>query len=53
MFLAEHSDAREEILGYDDLLEADAIFLCNSVRGMYEVKLVETRRKAAGIFAAK
>ena len=48
MFLAEHPDAREEILRYEDLLAADAIFLCNSVRGMYEVKLVGNSRKAAG-----
>jgi para-aminobenzoate synthetase/4-amino-4-deoxychorismate lyase len=40
-FLAEHPEAREEILRREDLLQADAIFLCNSVRGMYEVTLVE------------
>ena len=40
-FLAGHPEAREEILRGEDLLQADAIFLCNSVRGMYEVKLVE------------
>ena len=40
-FLAEHPEAREEILRREDLLQADAIFLCNSVRGMYEVKLAE------------
>jgi para-aminobenzoate synthetase/4-amino-4-deoxychorismate lyase len=40
-FLAEHPEAREEILRREDLLQADAIHLCNSVRGMYEVKLVE------------
>jgi len=39
-FLAEHPEAREEILRREDLLQADAVFLCNSVRGMYEVKLV-------------
>ena len=43
-FLAEHPEAREEILRREDLLQADAIFLCNSVRGMYEVKLVEQNR---------
>jgi para-aminobenzoate synthetase/4-amino-4-deoxychorismate lyase len=43
-FLAEHPEAREEILRREDLLQADAIFLCNSVRGMYEVKLVEQER---------
>jgi para-aminobenzoate synthetase/4-amino-4-deoxychorismate lyase len=40
-FLAEHPEACEEILRREDLFQADAIFLCNSVRGMYEVKLVE------------
>lgn len=40
MFLAEHPEALETVLGLDDLLNADAIFVCNSVRGMYEVKLV-------------
>jgi len=39
-FLAEHPEAREETLRREDLLQADAVFLCNSVRGMYEVKLV-------------
>src|SRR6185312_178151 len=43
-FLAGHPEAREEILRGEDLLQADAIFLCNSVRGMYEVKLVEQER---------
>jgi len=38
-FLAKHPEARETILRRDDLLQADAIFLCNSLRGMYEVKL--------------
>jgi para-aminobenzoate synthetase/4-amino-4-deoxychorismate lyase len=40
IFLAEHPDALETVLGLEDLLNADAIFICNSVRGMYEVKLV-------------
>ena len=39
-FLAEHPEVREEILRREDLLQADAIFLCNSVRGMYEVRLI-------------
>jgi para-aminobenzoate synthetase / 4-amino-4-deoxychorismate lyase len=43
-FLAEHPGAREEILRREDLFQADAIFLCNSVRGMYEAKLVEQAR---------
>ena len=40
-FLAQHGEAREEILRREDLFQADAIFLCNSVRSMYEVKLAE------------
>jgi para-aminobenzoate synthetase/4-amino-4-deoxychorismate lyase len=43
-FLKEHPDAREEVLRREDLLQADAIFLCNSVRGLYEVRLVEAAR---------
>ncbi|HEY2498339.1 MAG TPA: aminodeoxychorismate synthase component I [Candidatus Angelobacter sp.] len=43
-FLAEHADAREEILHWEDLVEADAIYICNSVRGMYKVKLAQTER---------
>jgi len=41
IFLAQHPQAVETVLGLPDLVDADAIFLCNSVRGMYEVKLVE------------
>lgn len=41
MFLAEHSEALEAVLRLEDLVEADAIFLCNSVRGMYQVELVQ------------
>ncbi|HEV7552706.1 MAG TPA: aminotransferase class IV, partial [Candidatus Angelobacter sp.] len=37
-FLAKHPEVREMILLRDDLLQADAVFLCNSLRGMYEVK---------------
>lgn len=44
-FLAEHPEAREEILRREDLFQADAIFLCNSVRGMYEVKIARDREK--------
>jgi para-aminobenzoate synthetase/4-amino-4-deoxychorismate lyase len=42
-FLAGNPDVREEILRREDLLQADAIFLCNSVRGMYEVKIARDR----------
>ena len=38
--LRERSNAREAILTMDDLLRADAIYLCNSVRGVYLVELV-------------
>jgi para-aminobenzoate synthetase/4-amino-4-deoxychorismate lyase len=32
--LATHSNAREQILTLDDLRQADAIYLCNAVRGL-------------------
>ncbi len=40
-FLAQHPDAREEILTLNDLKHADAIYLCNSVRSMFPVRLAE------------
>ncbi|HTR45800.1 MAG TPA: aminodeoxychorismate synthase component I [Verrucomicrobiae bacterium] len=43
--LRERIDAREAVLTADDLLSADAIYLCNSVRGFYPVTL---ERDAAG-----
>ena len=43
-FLKEHPEAQEEVLRREDVLQANAIFLCNSVRGLYEVKLVEAAR---------
>jgi para-aminobenzoate synthetase/4-amino-4-deoxychorismate lyase len=49
-FLAEHAEAREEILRREDLVEADAIYLCNSVRGMYEVKLAQAGEYASAAF---
>jgi len=39
--LRERPDAREAILRRDDLLSADAIYLCNSVRGVYQVELAQ------------
>jgi para-aminobenzoate synthetase/4-amino-4-deoxychorismate lyase len=39
MFLSEHPETLEAVLCLEDLLNADEIFVCNSVRGMYEVKL--------------
>jgi para-aminobenzoate synthetase / 4-amino-4-deoxychorismate lyase len=38
--LHERQDASETILKMDDLLSADEIHLCNSVRGIYQVELV-------------
>jgi len=38
--LRERPNAREAILTLDDLLHADEIYLCNSVRGVYPVELV-------------
>lgn len=38
--LRERPDACEAILILDDLLHADGIYLCNSVRGVYPVELV-------------
>jgi hypothetical protein len=37
--LRENPEAREATLTIEDLAQADAIYLCNSVRGIYEVKL--------------
>ncbi len=38
-FLKNHPDAREDVLTLGDLASADAIYLCNSVRGMFPVRL--------------
>lgn len=35
----------EKILYLDDLMEADVLFICNSVRGMQEVKVDTVRKK--------
>jgi para-aminobenzoate synthetase/4-amino-4-deoxychorismate lyase len=37
--LAEHAEARETVMTMEDLNQADAVYLCNSVRGMYKVKV--------------
>ena len=37
--LREHPDAREELLTLEDLVRAEEIHLCNSVRGLYAVEL--------------
>jgi para-aminobenzoate synthetase/4-amino-4-deoxychorismate lyase len=42
-FLREHPDAREEVLTLNDLICADQIHVCNSVRGMYPVELVRVK----------
>jgi para-aminobenzoate synthetase/4-amino-4-deoxychorismate lyase len=39
-FIKDHTNVYEKVLTVDDLVQADAIFLCNSVRGMVEVNLV-------------
>ena len=38
--LRERPDAREEVLTLNDVLAADQIYLCNSVRGLYPVELL-------------
>lgn len=38
--LSTHPNACESILRMDDLLDADGVYLCNSVQGIFEVKLV-------------
>ena len=37
--LREDPDTREEALSLEDLRQADAVYLCNSVRGLYNVNL--------------
>ena len=46
--LRERPGAREEILTLDDLVHADEIYLCNSVRGLYRVELLREERARAG-----
>jgi para-aminobenzoate synthetase/4-amino-4-deoxychorismate lyase len=38
--LRERPDVREEALTFEDVLAADEIYLCNSIRGLYPVELV-------------
>ncbi len=38
-FLREHPNAREAVLALQDVMGAEQIYLCNSVRGMYAVEL--------------
>ena len=42
--LKTRSNAREDVMTLDDLLRADAIYLCNSVRGMFPVRLSEDQK---------
>jgi len=46
-FLKSCPSVREEVLTLDDLIHADAIYLCNSVRGMYAVRLSEQEKASA------
>jgi para-aminobenzoate synthetase/4-amino-4-deoxychorismate lyase len=39
--LETRDDAAERVLTVDDLRVADAIYLCNAIRGIYEVKLLD------------
>jgi len=41
--LRDNVNAREAVLTLNDLLHADAIYLCNSVRGIYPVELLVER----------
>jgi para-aminobenzoate synthetase / 4-amino-4-deoxychorismate lyase len=43
-FLKTRRNAREAVLTLDDLVRADAIYLCNSVRGMFPVGLLDDRK---------
>ncbi len=47
MFLASHPEAGEAVLTVDDLLHADGVYLCNSVRGIYAVELVRESSSVA------
>lgn len=41
--LLKNRHAREKVIFLSDLLDADKVFLCNSVRGLVEVKLTSSR----------
>ncbi len=45
--LEQDASAGERVLTLEDLRRADAIYLCNSVRGLRRVRLVETEKDAA------
>jgi para-aminobenzoate synthetase/4-amino-4-deoxychorismate lyase len=42
--LKTRSNAREDVLTLEDILRADAIYLCNSVRGIFSVRLLDDRK---------
>ena len=45
--LIEKHGVEEKILRWDDLIKADKVFLCNSVRGLVEVKIKKFNRQDA------
>jgi para-aminobenzoate synthetase/4-amino-4-deoxychorismate lyase len=52
-FLREHPDAVEDVLVLDDLIRADRIYLCNSVRGMQSVELANSDHGASTFAVAR
>lgn len=46
--LKNRRNAREAVLALDDLVHADAIYLCNSVRGMFQVQLSKDQEDQKG-----
>ena len=47
--LEERNDIDEEVLGLDDLLSADQIYLCNAVHGMREAVLRQVEGEIATV----
>jgi para-aminobenzoate synthetase/4-amino-4-deoxychorismate lyase len=43
--LRKRRNAREAVLTFEDLKHADAIYICNSVRGIFPVDLILTNRR--------
>ena len=46
--LKERANSCEAILSLDDLKHADAVYLCNSVRGIFQVEVDWNRRQVTG-----
>jgi para-aminobenzoate synthetase/4-amino-4-deoxychorismate lyase len=46
--LKQRPNSCEAILSLDDLKHADAVYLCNSVRGIFEVKVDWSRKRSRG-----